>query len=206
MHRDPVSGILLMVGAMATVAVAALHPTGHDMLSGPPGALQVGVLIHALALASLPVLFLGFLGLSRSLDWSDLGRAALVAYGFGVAATIGAAVASGFVATGILERIRGGETAEIYHVLGWYTHLFNQGFATVGSFAAATSILLWSLMMARRAGAIRIVGIAGVVIGGGVLLGLLTGKLRLDVHGFAVMTIAKAAWIVSVGWLLVRKA
>lgn len=71
--------------------------------------------------------------------------------------------------------------------------------------ACSSGTLLWSLVMARRAGAVRIVGIAGVVIGGGVLLGLLTGQLRLDVHGFAVMTIAKAAWIVSVGWLLLRK-
>ena len=133
MRRDLVSGTLLIVGSLAGIAIAALHPTGHDILTAQnlQGQVQLGVMVHAAALVAVPILFLGLLGFSRFLGSSDLTTAALVAYGFGGVATISAAVASGLVATALFERIRAAQGPGVYDALAWYTHLINQGFAKV---------------------------------------------------------------------------
>ena len=103
MRRDLYSGMLLIAGALAGVFVMSFHPTAHDMIAGADAARQarLGVLVHAVALATVPVLFLGLLGLSRRLGSTDLTTAALVFYGFGGAAVISAAVASSHWMTGV---------------------------------------------------------------------------------------------------------
>jgi heme/copper-type cytochrome/quinol oxidase subunit 1 len=81
MKRDAPSGILLIAGAVTGVLVMAVHPTAHSLLE--PGAFSrqahlIGT-VHGLALASVPILFLGLLGLTRRLGWSQLAVAALQA-------------------------------------------------------------------------------------------------------------------------------
>lgn len=213
MKRDLYSGILLIAGALAGVLVMSFHPTARDMMAGADVARQarLGVLVHAVALASVPVLFLGLLGLSRRLGSSDLTTAALVFYGFGGAAVISAAVASGFVATPVIQWLvagRGeGGSAEAYHALLGYTSLWNQGFAKVSAVAVAVAILLWSVAI-WRSGPPRMpraAGVVGTIVGAGVLIGLLSGHLRLDVHGFAVVTVAQSAWLIWLGVVMCRE-
>jgi len=45
----------------------------------------------------------------------------------------------------------------------------------------------------------------GAVIGAGVLLVLLAGYLRLDVHGFGIVTFAQSLWLIWLGVLLCRE-
>jgi len=63
------------------------------------------VTVHSVALGTVPILFVGLLGLSRRLRLTDLTTAALVAHGFGCAAVMRAVVADGFIATAVIERI-----------------------------------------------------------------------------------------------------
>ena len=215
MRRDLYSGILLIAGALAGVFVMSFHPTAHDMIAGADAARQarLGVLVHAVALASVPVLFLGLLGLSRRLGSSDLTTAALVFYGFGGAAVISAAVASGFVAPPVIQwlvagRGEGGST-EAYHALLGYTSLWNQGFAKVSAVAVAVAILLWSVAIWRSGPpprrVPRAVGVSGAIVGAAVLIGILSGHLRLDVHGFAIVTVAQSAWLIWLGVVMCRE-
>jgi hypothetical protein len=213
MRRDLYSGILLIAGALAGVLVMSVHPTAHDMIARADAARQarLGVLVHAVALASVPVLFLGLLGLSRRLGSSDLTTAALVFYAFGGAAVISAAVASGFVATPVIQWLLAdqgaGGSPEVYHALLGYTSLWNQGFAKVDTVAVALAILLWSVAI-WRSGPPRMpraAGVFGAIVGVGVLIGLLSGHLRLDVHGFAVVTVAQSAWLIWLGVVMCRE-
>src|SRR3989442_1116642 len=93
MKRDVVSGILLIAGALAGMIVMSLHPTGHGLMAeeGSEKLAQLNVMVHSLALAATPIVFLGLLGLQRRLGQSDLTTAALVAFGFGGVAVMSAA-------------------------------------------------------------------------------------------------------------------
>jgi hypothetical protein len=209
MKRDLLSGILLITGALTGMAVMVLHPTGRTMITHENFQSQglLNMAVHGVALAAVPVLFLGLLGLSRRLGSTELTTAALVAYGFGAVAVMCAAVASGFIATPVIEQILTGpaESRAVYHVLLSYTGLVNQGFAKVNVAASSVAVLLWSAAIWQGGRMPRAPGVVGGVIGAGVLLVLLSGYLRLDVHGFGIVTFAQSLWLIWLGVLLCRE-
>ena len=45
----------------------------------------------------------------------------------------------------------------------------------------------------------------GVFVGAGILLAVLSGHLRLGVHGFGIVVLAQSAWLIWVGGLLCRE-
>jgi hypothetical protein len=205
--RDIVSGSSLIAGSLAGVLVMTFHPTAHDLLTAAdlPRVVQRTALIHAIALASVPVLFLGLLGLSCRLGLSALTTAALVAYGVGGVAVISAAVADGFVAPPMFARFIAaqGEARGVYEALLVFTRLVNQGFAKVDVVASAAAILLWSAAL-WTSGASRAAGVAGAVVAVGVLLAFFTGAVRLDAHGFGFVTFVQSGWLLWLGLLLCR--
>lgn len=208
MRRDVGSGMLLFAGSLAGVVVMGFHPTGHDLMR--PEAFEhqarLNALLHGLALASLPVVFLGLLGLSRRLAFSELATAALVAHAFGAAAALSAAVASGFVAPVFVERALAAEEGPggMNHALLTLAGALNQGFAKVYVVATSAAILLWSLSILRSGRLGRAVAIAGIAVGAVLLALLLAGHLQLGVHGVGMVVFAQSAWMIWVGVLLCR--
>lgn len=207
--RDLVGGILLIAGSLAGMVVMVLHPTAHHLIAGEGGEPQahLNVMVHGLAIASMPVLFMGLLGLARRLGFTDLTLAALVAFGFGAVAVMSAAVASGFVATPLVPKLLAAEggSRDIYHALLDYTGLINQGFARVYVVAASAAILLWSAGILRGRRMPRAVGIVGALLGTAILIAVISGHLRLDVHGFGAVTFAQSGWMIWIGVLLCRE-
>jgi hypothetical protein len=206
MKRDVVSGTLLIAGAVAGVIVMVFHPTGHGVQSAAEGhgLALVNVMVHSLALCATPVVFLGLLGLARAMGPTDLTTAALVGWGFGAVAVMSAAVASGFVAPAVMQHIVAAENSRVPEAFLLYTGLWNQGFAKVYVSATSISMLLWSAAMLRgRDGSVG-PAVAGIVVGVAALLGVLSGLLHLDVHGFGVVTFAQSAWLIWLGILLCR--
>ncbi len=206
MQREFTSGTLMITGSLLSVLVLSLHPTGRDLLDGPsfPAQAHLNSGVHALALVAIPALFLGMLGLARRLGSSDLTAAALVAYGFGGVAVLSAAVASGFVATDVFERVleNQGDPQSVYHILAWYTFRINQAFAQVSLVASCVSILCWSIAIVLGRKMTTAAGVVGALVGAAVLALFLAGHLRLDVHGFGIAIFAQSAWFVWVGVLL----
>ncbi|MFN7961453.1 MAG: hypothetical protein U0002_09295 [Thermoanaerobaculia bacterium] len=207
--RDLPSGISLIAGALLGLLVMAFHPTGHDLARpGQFGAMaHLNVAVHSLALFATPLVFFGLLGVARRLSPSALATAALVAFGFNTVAMLGAAVASGFVATEVIERSLSADPAaqELYHTLLWYTGRLNQGFARVGVFASSAGLFLAGLSILRHRRMPRSLGILGLAVGLLTALMLAVGHLRLDVHGFGAVVLAQAVWLVWAGGLLCRE-
>lgn len=209
MQRDIVSGICLITGSLASMLIMVLHPTGGDVVNsanfGQMAALNIGV--HSLGIATVPVLLVGLVGVSRRLGHSDPANAALVAYGFGGVAVMGAAVASGFVATPVIQQILTGDAAsrDVYQALLKYTGLWNQGFASVYLVASSVAILLWSSAILKSATMARAAGVAGIVVGGGILLAFFGGLVRLDAHGFGIVIFAQCGWFIWLGYLQCRR-
>lgn len=208
MKNPTISGILLISGAVFGVLVMLAHPTAHDLITAAdPGRRAAGnVAVHAVALVTLPMLFLGLWGLTRRLAPSDLSLAALVLYGFGGVATVPAAVMSGFVATEVILDMDGVGAAsrELSFALLRYTGLVNRGFYACAVVAVSLAILLWSAAILRGRRLSRSAGIVGLVVGAVVPLGLFSGHLGLGLHGAGIITGAQSVWLVWVGTLLVR--
>jgi len=112
------AAIALLIGVLAPLLIMGMHPTGGDITRGGARLVTINHWVHGVSLAAQPVVFLGLLGLWRSVR-SDLATAGLVSYSFGIVAILSAAVLSGFVAP---------DVAADSLLLG-YTGQLNQGFA-----------------------------------------------------------------------------
>ena len=207
MTDDKKGGIALIAASLAGILTMSLHPTVRD-LSAPdklaPMALLL-VAVHALAVASMPVLFLGALALSRRLASPDrLALAALVVYGFALAAVLVAAVVDGFVVPSLAREIM---TAPPPATEEWriahYNGLLNQSFARVFLVASSTSIVLWSVSILRSRTLAPSVAIYGLLVGPAVIAAVVSG-LRLDPHGAGSLILAQSLWFIVVGTLLGR--
>jgi hypothetical protein len=207
MHHNRSAGLTLIIGVLSPLLIIGMHPTAGD-LTGEAGARQVLVnyLVHGVGLAAQPLVFLGLLGVSRYLQWSESAVAALVAYGFGIVAVLSAAVLSGFVAPDVIERLDAGQGAldARYQALLVYTGFVNQGFAKVNVMASGVAIVLWGCAMWRTRHFPRATAVIGVVVGTALAGGTLIGYLRLNVQGIVIVTLLQAIWMILVAVHLLR--
>jgi hypothetical protein len=211
MTEDRKSGLALIAGSIGLIITMALHPTGHDLLAPGQfdGIARLIVAVHTLALASIPVMFLGTLGLSRRLATPDkVSVCALVAYGFAGIAAMNAAALSGLVAPGLARQMAaatpGSETTNLWSVLFTYNGFLNQAFAMVFVVASSVALTLWSASILRNGVLTRGVGVYGCVLGPLTVVAVLSGHLRLNVHGFGLVVLGQAIWFVIVGVSLIR--
>jgi len=183
------AAIALLVGVIAPLLIMGMHPTGADITSGGARLVLMNHMVHGVSLAAQPVVFLGLLGLWRSVR-SDGATAALVFYAFGIVAILSAATLSGFVAPDLVtDRVLLGLTYEL-----------NQAFAKVSVAAIGASLILWGVAL-RSA---WLPAAAGVIIGAVLVLGVLTGWLHLSASGIVIVTLLQGIWIILVATQLLR--
>jgi len=194
MPQERRAAVALLIGVLAPLLIMGMHPTGSGLTTGGARLVMINHLVHGVSLAAQPVVFLGLLGLWRSLR-SDVATAALVVYGFGIVAILSAAVLSGFVAPEVVAD----------RPLLSYTGQLNQGFAKVSVAAMGASLLLWGAALWRIGGFARLPAAAGLIVGAVLALGILTGWLRLTVGGIVLVTLLQGIWIILVAAHLLRE-
>jgi hypothetical protein len=98
MTDDRLSGLALISASGGMIITMSLRPTGHVAAAQVEPMIHMLIAVHALALACVPLMFLGTWGLSRRLASPDrLAVAGLVLYTFALLAVMNAAVADGLV-------------------------------------------------------------------------------------------------------------
>src|ERR1700680_217697 len=202
MTDDKKGGIALIAASFGGILTMALHPTVRDLFApdklAPMALLLVGV--HALAVVSLPVLFLGALALSRRLASPDrLALSALVIYGFALASVLVAAVVDGFVDPSLAREIMTTAPPETegWRIALYYNGFLNQSFARVFLVASSTSIVLWSVSILRSRTLAPTVAIYGLLVGPTVVIAVVSG-LRLDPHGAGLLILGQSIWYIAV--------
>ena len=162
--------------------------------------------MHGIAIAAQPLILLGLIGLSQYLEWSGMATGALVVYSFSVVGNLVAALMSGFVASDVIDRLRGADIADTtpYQALLHYTGSINQAFARVAVLAAGVAILLWSSEIGRTRRLSRTSAVVGMAVGLILMLGLLLGQLHPDVRGIILATALQALWMVLIAHQLLR--
>lgn len=181
---------MIAAAVMGTVTMA-FHPT-----RGGEAALAVAV--HSLAMAAVPLAAYGAWTLTRRLaENGPLSELAMAFYALYAVATVAAATMSGLVGTEVIGRAA--DLGSAADPLRTYTHMLNQGFAKVVVAAASVAIGLWSAEILRTRAMRRGTGVFGCVVAAAALLALLSGHLRLDVHGFGAVVLLQAIWLAAAG-------
>jgi len=210
MTDDRMGGIALIAGATGAIVTMSIHPSGHDLFA--PGQFaamaRLTVVAHALALASVPVSFLGAMALSRRVATPErLALAALVTYAFASIAVMSAAVVSGLVGPTLVRQLLAAEppAKAAWEIAFRYNGMLNQALARVYVVASSVAIVLWSASILRSGALAWGLGIWGCLVGPVILIALLSGHLTLGVHGFGLVVLAQASWLVAVGALMCRR-
>jgi hypothetical protein len=204
MTDDRKSGLALIVGSAGMIITMSLHPSGHIAAAQMEPMIRMLIFVHALALACVPVLFLGAWGLSRRMAAPDrLAIMGLVVYSFALLAVMNAAVADGLVTPNVLRQIvaSAGTPAAIdaWRMMSKFNFFMNQAYAQVFVAGASVAILLWSVAIIRGKALGRGLGIYGCILGVATLAALFSGYLNLDVHGFGAVVLGQAVWFVIAG-------
>ena len=208
MNRDRASAVAIILGAVAFVVTMALHPTGGDLdhiLKIAP--IVVGT--HSLALASLALAVLGFLGLTVCLSEDKVfATAGMVAFAFGSIAAMCAAVLNGLALPTFVQYHAQSDAAtlNIIRLILGYNHALNAAFARVFMVATAVAVVLWSIAIVRTRALPRWVGLVGSAAGVGALGMLLVGAIGVDVHDFGLFVFGYSAWAILIGLQLWRQA
>jgi hypothetical protein len=210
MTDDRKSGLALITAMVGTIITMAFHPTGHGLQQDQFKHIELlNIAVHSLALFCIPVLFLGALGLTRRLASPNrLALAALVFHGFASVAVMLAAAMSGLVGTYVARQMTSSPpgAADTWHIAFHLSGYMNQAFAQIFVVASSVAIVLWSVAMVRGNMLSRGLGIYGCIFGPLTAIAVLSGHLRLNVHGFGLVVLGQAAWFITAGVLLWRSA
>ena len=206
MTDDRISGMALIIGMAGSIITMAFHPTGHDLSTPEHSAsmMQLNVAVHSLALVCVPILFMGALGLTRRLASPNrLALAGLVLFGFAEIAVMIAATVSGLVAPGLFHHMAADPgMADIWRAVLTLNGHLNQAFAQVYVVASSAAIVLWSAAILRSGNFSRPLGVYGYILGPLTVIAVLSGHIRLNVHGFGMVVVSQAVWFISAGVLL----
>jgi hypothetical protein len=204
MTDDRKSGIALIAGSLGGILTMAIHPTGAASLTADQVAhlAVASAAAHSLAMVSFVVLFLGGCGLARSIGAPDrIAFSAIVTYGFACVAVFIATAVSGFIVPSIMRHmiLDVPATAQQWRIVIDGIFQINQAFARIYSVAASLAIILWSVSALRNGGLGRGVATYGCVIAPLIIVGIVIGHLRLNVHAMAMVVSGQAIWSVIVG-------
>jgi len=206
MTDNRLSGLAFFIGMTGTIITMAFHPTAHDLGSPEHSAsmMQLNVAVHSLALICVPILFLGALGLTQRLAAPNrLALSALVMFGFAEVAVMIAAAASGLVAPGLFHHMSADPgMADTWRAILTLNGHLNQAFALIFVVASSIAIVLWSAAILKGNTFSRPMGIYGCILGPLTILAVLSGHVRLNVHGFGLVVLSQAVWFIAAGVLL----
>jgi hypothetical protein len=177
------------------------HPGGKISPAEVDHVARMLILVHSLALASIPVIFLGAWGMTRRIGGADrLAWAALVVYALASIAVMNAAVCDGLLAPVLMRKIVAAtpETRDMWQTLMNFNFQMNQAFARVYAVGSSLALVLWSVSILRFRTLGRGVGIYGAVLGVVTVAGICSGFLTPDRHGFGMLIFGQAVWFLIV--------
>jgi hypothetical protein len=211
MKHTKIYGIALIIGALGGIVTMALHPTGHDILQNPEEISRryemLAVAVHTLAIISVPIMFWGFFGFSQRIGWEKPTIIlAQIAFGFGSLSVTAAAVINGLATPTLMRQIYNADepTKKLLNQIVWNNWLLNQAFSKVYVVATAAALIIWSYHLWKKGLLAQITAVIGFIIGVVSLLGIFSGHLKLDVHGFGLVMFGQAVWIILVAIFMLR--
>jgi hypothetical protein len=208
MKKINLYAIALILGSIGGILTMIAHPIGTDVAPTNENALhgiQLGIMVHALAVASVMIQSFGLLGFCRKLGLErPIVSAALVIYGFSAVAVMCAAVLDGFGATALAKDALSADepTRKLLSLLSHYNYYVNQGFAKVFLVGSSVAVIIWSGLLMKLSRFGKIIGGLGCIIGSICLILFAAGHLQTDRHGFGLFFFVQSVWMVLTAVLI----
>ncbi len=201
-------GILIALTGLSLLFMSH-HPTlgapGYDTLAEEAVAeagLNGGV--HGALIIVLMGFYVTLTALSDGLGRNRLSvRAAQASITAASALMAGAALVSGFVVPGTAASLLRGDAAADFPTLLRMLGATNQTLAEAGTIAYGAAIFFWSLRLVRMTGFARIAGAIGLLVGAGLVGGIVTSALHLDVAGMTLALGVMGLWFVLAALLMI---
>jgi hypothetical protein len=184
MNEQRKGGIALIASSACWLVTMALHPFPHDLHD--PRMQLLGVVVHALAIFAVPLAGLGAVALTRQTG----STLALAFHAFALVCGMLAATMSGLLVTWLASL---GAPADSMRLAG----LLNQAFSMVYAAGSSIALVLWSVAAWRGRSLPRALCIYGAALGALTAVLVVSGSLRLDVHGFGAVVLSQAVFFVA---------
>jgi hypothetical protein len=224
MTDNRLSGIAMIAGQLGLILTLSLHPSGKITPAQVDQMVHKLIAVHSIALAGLPLMILGALGLSHMLSSFDRNRLSVVAfviYSFAIAASLSGIVIDGLVMPHLLPHLAeatqasaaassGGQPAvsasgEVWRALFKYNGYLDMAFVQLSLVATGIAVITWSIAMLLGRTFPRATGIYGLSLGIIALIALLSGALGAE-HALMIIVFGQATWFLIVGGLLVIRS
>ena len=207
------AGIAIVVASLLTLLSIAHHPTTSKALS-PADAIAAIVassgsdrMVHATVIGTMLAMVFGFTvyTLRRGLHRSAV-IGALIAFTFGVATTLGAALIDGFLIPEIASRYAAATADQLTRgaMLLSVCALAIQVATKAGLVGMSLGIVLWSTDLLFDKGFLRIAGIVGVLAGIVPAVLTLSGGY-IDPHALMIVLVIQTIWYLGIATLLLQR-
>jgi hypothetical protein len=197
------AALALLIGTASGLLVMALHPTGRDVVHNASigGSNGLVSFVHAMAIVGEALVLAGALAIVQRLRARlDLAVAGYVFFALGGVAVMIAAVASGFLAPAAVRGIAEVEAAERAGMMNdlHYAAMINQAFAKISVILTGVALLTWSAAILLTGAFTRRLAIFGVLLATLLMIGVGSGYLRLNIHGYGLVVLGTGLWQVLI--------
>jgi len=211
MTNQRIHATALIIGMLAGVVTMSIHPTSFELHASAEAITHVNhvnIATHVLALASIPVTLLGVFGISSRIGWNNIhGLSAFIVYCFASVAVMLAAVADGLIGSSLAQELINVDDSkrQMLMMALHYNFQLNQALAKVYVAGSSCAFILWSIALIHLGKNTRNLGIGGGIVGLCTLIALLSGHVQMSTHGFGLIILAQASWVILVAISLLRE-
>lgn len=166
------------------------------------------VISHAIAIAAMPVCYVGFKGLYQSVGKENLLSQLAMAFSmFGLTAGMLAGAINGLALPVFINRFADADAAmvETLKPLLKYGMSLNHAFDYILIGMFCISVLLWSIELVKAKKRSVWLGYFGIALTLIAVIMLVSGFVFVNLYGFRVFVFGLVAWIVWAGVTLIRR-
>lgn len=205
MNSTKAPGIALIISSILMIMTMILHPVGGDFQHLVKISLVARV-SHSLAILSLPFAAYGFWGLTKRLGNQFFSQVAFTIMIFGLIAAMLAAAVNGLILIDFVNSYADVSSEDIdslepiFVLIKSFNHTFD--FIMIGG--ACLSTLFWSIAILKSKALPAFGGYLGLLLSLSALILLFIGFVLIDLFGFRMFIFGWVAWIIIIGYVMVR--
>jgi hypothetical protein len=198
MQSRKVTGLTLIVGALAMIVAIAVHPH-HGPAAGESA--WPNLIVIVMVLGSFGLLGIGFLRLLRLTapqPWNDVACIALAIAG--ICGSL-AGIIGHLVVPRLVQHVNAADQSDqaMVNVVVVNDMILSASLVQTSFAAWAIGVVCLSISMLHSSTGWKVVGAWGIALGLGIVLALVFGRLQISLHNIGLVVLASGIWVIATG-------